>query len=163
MNLTDEQLEELMADYDKMLKEPSGLLIYAESKECRPYRKRLDDAGIDLKAKEDYTIRPGEITTIHTGVYIQPPPTTTALLMPRSSTTDIRLANTIGLIDPNYRGEIMANVICNFDKEVHIEKGQRVFQLLVMPYLVGIFQNVDYEQLDQTTRGGDGFGSSGSK
>ena len=81
--------------------------------------------------------------------------------MPRSSIakTPLRLCNSIGLIDAGYRGEIKA-VVDNIKSELYIvEKGQRLFQLVAMDGSPINFQLVD--ELTETTRGEDGFGSTG--
>ena len=81
--------------------------------------------------------------------------------MPRSSIvkTPLRLCNSIGLIDAGYRGEIMA-VVDNIKSELYtVEKGQRLFQLVAMDGSPINFQLVD--ELTETTRGEDGFGSTG--
>jgi len=119
------------------------------------------DAGIDLFVIEEQTIEAGETTLIHLGIACENTENKPYLLMPRSSIakTPLRLCNSIGLIDAGYRGEIMV-VVDNIKSELYtVEKGQRLFQLVAMDGSPINFQLVD--ELTETTRGEDGFGSTG--
>ena len=81
--------------------------------------------------------------------------------MPRSSIskTPLRLANSLGLIDAGYRGEIMAAVDNIKDFSYEVEIGQRLFQIVAMDGSAIHFELGDH--LSETTRGTDGFGSTG--
>ena len=83
------------------------------------------------------------------------------LLMPRSSIskTPLRLCNSIGLIDAGYRGEIMAAVDNVKQEKYEIDMGQRLFQIVSMDGGPISFELTD--ELSQTKRGTDGFGSTG--
>ncbi len=119
------------------------------------------DAGIDLFVVSEQTIKAGESTLIHLQIACENTENKPYLLMPRSSIakTPLRLCNSIGLIDAGYRGEIKA-VVDNIKSELYtVEKGQRLFQLVAMDGSPINFQLVD--ELTETTRGEDGFGSTG--
>ncbi|MCH6257425.1 hypothetical protein MLD52_12770 [Puniceicoccaceae bacterium K14] len=119
------------------------------------------DAGLDLYVLEDIMIAPGETAAIKFGISCQPDDDKAYFLIPRSSIskTPLRMANSIGLIDGGYRGEIMA--MCdNIKAEPYTaEKGQRLFQI-VAPDCSPISYELT-EELSETTRGSGGFGSTG--
>ena len=119
------------------------------------------DAGLDLYVLEDIHFEPGETTAIKLGISCEPEDGIAYYLFPRSSIskTPLRMANSIGLIDGGYRGEIMA-VCDNIKSEAYTaEKGQRLFQLVATDS-----SSIQYElvkNLEMTTRGTGGFGSTG--
>ena len=119
------------------------------------------DAGLDLYVLEDLHFEPGETKAIKLGISCEPEDGIAYYLFPRSSIskTPLRMANSIGLIDGGYRGEIMA--ICdNIKSEVYTaEKGQRLFQLVATDSSPIQYELV--ENLEMTTRGTGGFGSTG--
>ena len=119
------------------------------------------DAGLDLYVLEDIHFEPGETKAIKLGISCEPDDGKAYYLFPRSSIskTPLRMANSIGLIDGGYRGEIMA--MCdNIKSEAYTaEKGQRLFQLVATDSSPIHFELV--EELDMTTRGTGGFGSTG--
>ena len=117
------------------------------------------DCGIDLFCPDTITVNPGETETIHFKISCEA--NSGYFLVPRSSIskTPLRMANSIGIIDKGYRGELMAKVD-NIKKDAFtIEAGTRLFQI-VSPVMLPInFKLVD--QLSDTTRGSGGFGSTG--
>ena len=119
------------------------------------------DAGLDLYVLEDIHFEPGETKAIKLGISCESEDGKAYYLFPRSSIsrTPLRMANSIGLIDGGYRGEIIA--MCdNIKSEVYTaEKGQRLFQLVATDSSPIHFELV--EELEMTTRGTDGFGSTG--
>ena len=119
------------------------------------------DAGLDLYVLEDIHFEQGETKAIKLGISCEPDDGKAYYLFPRSSIskTPLRMANSIGLIDGGYRGEIMA--MCdNIKSEVYTaEKGQRLFQLVATDSSPIHFELV--EELEMTTRGTGGFGSTG--
>ena len=119
------------------------------------------DAGLDLYVLEDLHFDPGETKAIKLGISCEPEDGIAYYLFPRSSIskTPLRMANSIGLIDGGYRGEIMA-VCDNIKSESYTtEKGQRLFQLVAMDSSPIQYELV--EELEMTTRGTGGFGSTG--
>ena len=120
------------------------------------------DAGLDLYVLENIHYEPGETKAIKLGISCEPEDGIAYYLFPRSSIskTPLRMANSIGLIDGGYRGEIMA-VCDNIKSEAYtVEKGQRLFQLVAMDS-----SPIQYELVEElemmTTRGAGGFGSTG--
>ena len=119
------------------------------------------DAGLDLYVLEDQVFVPGETKLIKLGVSCEPEDGKAYFLMPRSSIskTPLRLANSIGLIDGGYRGEIMAPCDNIKDYEYEVEKGQRLFQLVAAD--CSSISYVIADKLTDTSRGSGGFGSTG--
>ena len=119
------------------------------------------DAGLDLYTLEDICFSSGETKIIKLGICCEPKDGVAYYLFPRSSIskTPLRLSNSIGLIDGGYRGEIMASCdnVKNFDYTV--KKGDRLFQLVAADNSPIFYILVD--TLSDTTRGSDGFGSTG--
>ena len=120
------------------------------------------DAGLDLYVLENIDFEPGETKAIKLGISCEPEDGKAYYLFPRSSIskTPLRMANSIGLIDGGYRGEIMA--MCdNIKTERHtIKKGQRLFQLVATDSSPITYELS--ESLEMTTRGAGGFGSTGA-
>ena len=119
------------------------------------------DAGLDLYVLEDIHFDPGETKAIKLGISCEPEDGIAYYLFPRSSIskTPLRMANSIGLIDGGYRGEIMA-VCDNIKSESYTaKKGQRLFQLVATDRSPIQYELV--EELEMTTRGTGGFGSTG--
>lgn len=120
------------------------------------------DAGLDLRVREGVWLQPHERRTVGTGVRVAIPEGYVGLVFPRSglaSKHGISLSNAVGVVDSGYRGEVGATLI-NHDKKPHlINKGERVCQLVVMPFATCELEIVD--ELDETDRGEGGFGSTG--
>ena len=124
----------------------------------------LGDAGLDLRANEDVTLMPLERRLISTGLAIAIPEGYAGFVQPRSGMAlkrGLSMANTPGLIDSHYRGELKV-VAVNLDANnpIHIERGERIAQLVIQK--VPIVELVEVDELDETDRGAGGFGSSGS-
>lgn len=132
-----------------------------------PTRASDGAAGYDLRADitEKFTLSPGEIFPVPTGVAIElPSKNLVAVVCARSGLAikhGISLANGVGIIDSDYRGEIKVGLI-NLGKEgVDINPGDRIAQLLVMPVETPELCVVD--SISETERGAGGFGSTGRK
>jgi dUTP pyrophosphatase len=119
------------------------------------------DSGLDIYIIENQIINPGETIRLHLGISCENLDDKSYFLMPRSSLskTPLRLANSVGLIDAGYRGEIMAAVDNIKDFAYEVEIGQRLFQIVAMDGSAIHFELGDH--LSETTRGADGFGSTG--
>lgn len=119
------------------------------------------DAGLDLYVLEDLTVEPGETKAIKFGISCQPADGRAYFLIPRSSIskTPLRMANSIGLIDGGYRGEVMAMVDNIKTEAFTAEKGQRLFQIVACDCSPISYELTD--ELTETTRGTGGFGSTG--
>lgn len=123
-------------------------------------------AGADLYALTDgvLTLLPGQTTLVHTGLSMEIPEGYVGLICARSGLATKRglaPANKVGVIDADYRGEIMVALHNHSDAAQTVENGERIAQLLLMPYLTGVFTEV--ESLTDTARGDGGFGSTGTK
>lgn len=122
------------------------------------------DAGLDLRITEDVWIHPHQRVNVGTGVRAAIPKGYVGLVFPRSglaSKLGISLSNCVGVIDAGYRGEIGATLVNN-DKKPHLLRaGERVCQLVVVPFATCELEVVD--ELDDTERGEGGFGSSGTR
>ncbi len=121
-------------------------------------------AGADLYACIDSSleINPGETKFVHTGLCAEIPQGFVGLVFARSGLAckkDLAPANKVGVIDSDYRGEIMV-AIHNHGRQTRIvENGERVAQLLIMPYVCANF--IESAELSDTERGEGGFGSTG--
>ena len=123
-------------------------------------------AGADIYAllDEPITIAPGETVFIHTGIAIAIPEGLVGLNFARSgmaSKRGLAPANKVGVIDCDYRGEVMVALHNHGDEPQIIEHGDRVAQMVFVPYYSADFILVD--ELDSTARGEGGFGSTGTK
>lgn len=123
-------------------------------------------AGADLYACEggEVTIGAGETKLIHTGIAMAIPEGLVGLIYARSglaSKRGLAPANKVGVIDSDYRGEIMVALHNHSDKEATIADGERIAQIVFTPYMAANFSVV--EELDDTERGAGGFGSTGTK
>ena len=121
------------------------------------------DAGVDLHALEPYTLQPFERAMVRTGISLAIPEGYAGLVVPRSGLAikrGLSVVNAPGLIDSNYRGEICVLAINLDPKEpIVIEKGDRIAQLVITKVETPSFGLVD--ELEETSRGQGGFGSSG--
>jgi dUTP pyrophosphatase len=138
-----------------------------------PRRMHSTDAGLDLKAKKDYILRAHQRELVGTGVHVKIPEGYVGLLFPRSSLSKkgITMTNSVGVIDSDYRGEIMASLcyVRNdnnhlMQSQQHIDKYERIVQLVVVP--ISLVDPIKWEGTEEewndTVRGHGGFGSTGS-
>ena len=124
----------------------------------------VDAAGADLYAciEADVTIAPGETYLVKTGISMEIPVGFAGLIYARSGLSTkkgLAPANKVGVIDSDYRGEIMVALYNQSDKPQTIEPGERIAQMVITPFIQGIFNEVD--ELSGTARGEGGFGSTG--
>ena len=123
-------------------------------------------AGADLynMGGESVSVAPGETVLIHTGLSIEIPEGYCGLIFARSGLATKRglaPANKVGVVDSDYRGEWMVALHNHSDKTATVEGGERVAQMVVVPYLKAEFELTD--ELSETERGAGGFGSTGRK
>jgi len=124
-----------------------------------PQRQKDDDAGFDLYADESVDIWIGGQATIKTGIRTAIPHGYVGQIWPRSGMAVKHMINVhAGIIDSGYRGEVRVCLINHGERTVEIRKGDRIAQLVVVPYLG---ESVEVDNLDETERGEAGFGSSG--
>lgn len=129
----------------------------------QPTYAQPGDAGADLRAAEPVELAPGERALVGTGVRVALPEGTVGLVAPRSGLAHragLSIVNAPGVIDAGYRGEIKVCLV-NLDPKasISIEAGDRIAQLVLVPFVRAEFEEV--EQLDATARGEEGYGSTG--
>lgn len=132
-----------------------------------PNRATSGSAGLDLCAciDEPITLEGGDTVVIPTGIAIALPSADYgAFVFPRSGIAvkhGIGLLNSVGVIDSDYRGEIMVGVINQVKEAYTIQPGERIAQMVIMP--VSMMPVEEVTELDDTDRGAGGFGSTGKK
>lgn len=122
------------------------------------------DAGCDLYSRIDKTLKPGERALVPTGIAVAIPDNYAGFVQPKSGLAakhGISIVNAPGLIDSKYRGEVCV-ILVNHDSQsdFQVNRGDKIAQLVIQKVEQVIFKPVT--ELDQTTRGPKGFGSSGS-
>jgi dUTP pyrophosphatase len=128
-----------------------------------PAYSRADDAGLDLLAAEDVTLKPGERAAVSTGIAVAIPAGYAGFVHARSGRAlheGFALANAPGLIDSGYRGEVKV-VAVNLDpvEPIYVRRGDKIAQLVIQAV-----ENVEPEVVDDlppSDRGPRGFGSTG--
>ena len=123
-------------------------------------------AGADLYAciDESIVIKPGETKLIPTGLSMAIPEGYGGFIYARSGLATKRglaPANKVGVVDADYRGEVMVALYNQSSEEQTIDVNERIAQLVIAPFLKVEFNEVD--ELDETDRGSGGFGSTGTK
>lgn len=123
-------------------------------------------AGADLCACLDapVTIHPGETVMIHTGLAMELPQGYAGLVYARSglaSKRGLAPANKVGVVDADYRGELMVALHNHSLQPQTVEDGERIAQMVITPFLTAQFFEAD--TLSDTVRGTGGFGSTGRK
>lgn len=129
-----------------------------------PTRGSSSAAGWDMYAVGDYEIAPHGCVKVPTDIAVEIPEGYFGALYSRSGTATkkgLRLANCTGVIDSDYRGNCIAAMYNDSNEMQYIEKGERIAQLIITPYLPVEFVEVD--ELSETERGSGGFGSTGTK
>lgn len=132
-----------------------------------PTRGTAESAGYDLYAylnEEKIDLKPGETYMVQTGIAIEIPTGYFAAIFARSgiaSKRNLRPANCVGVIDSDYRGEIKVPIFNDSSVSQTLENSERVAQMVIMPYLSVTFNEV--ENLSESNRDQNGFGSTGNK
>lgn len=132
-----------------------------------PTKSRKSDAGYDLYADENFTLRPEETILISTGIALAIPDGYAGLIWDRSGLGSKGIHRHAGVVDSSYRGEVKVALSNShsgegsdyLDNTYFITKGDRIAQILFQK--VPHFELVETEELDDTNRGSSGFGSSG--
>lgn len=129
-----------------------------------PAYAKPGDAAFDLRAaiEEPLTIEPQRSKMFGTGVAVQIPDGHFGMVVPRSSLGKrcLMIANTLGIIDSGYRGEIMVMLLNTGFEPQTVEPGERLLQMVIVPFVQVPLEQVD--ELDDSARGGGGIGSSGT-
>lgn len=139
---------------------------FLNDKAKMPTRGSEKAAGYDMYAAidEPINIPPHKSVMVPTGIAMEVPDGYFAGLFSRSGISfkrGLRLSNCVGVIDSDYRGEVLVPIHNDFDYEKSIEPGERVCQLILLPYAVEDLNKVN--ELSDTARGEGGFGSTGEK
>ena len=129
-----------------------------------PFRGSSSAAGFDLFSaiEEAVDINPGDTVFIPTGLSMEIPEGYFGGIYARSGLSckeGLRPANCVGVLDSDYRGELMVALHNDSDVTRTVAVGQKIAQLVIMPYLAVDFSEVD--ELCDTDRGAGGFGSTG--
>ena len=125
-----------------------------------PKKAHETDAGYDLFSPVDATIHPRSSVTIDTGVHIELPAGTAGMLKSKSGLNVKYGITSEGVIDVGYTGSIVAKLYNNSDDRYIIHAGDKITQLVIVPLAdVGALEVV--EELSESERGNNGFGSSG--
>lgn len=131
-------------------------------KKCLPMKAHVWDAGYDLKVRKETSVFPQDTEFIPTGVCVEIPVGYVGLLFPRSSIskTPLRMANSVGVIDSGFTGEIKVPLYNTSKEEIRdIEQYDKIAQLVIVPLADVSLEIVD--ELEDTERGTGGFGSTG--
>lgn len=142
------------------------LLTKLTAPECMPTRANPTDAGLDLRTSEAYVLKPLETKLFDCGVAFKIPPNYVGLVFVRSGVGkhNVSPTNCVGVIDSDYRGNVMVS-LCNYsDRDYEIKQFDRIAQLVVMPIELPTItvQNWTDEAWNDTQRGTNGFGSTGT-
>lgn len=129
-----------------------------------PAQARAGDAGVDLCAREDVELAPGERALVPTGIAVAIPQGYAGFVHPRSGLAarhGVTIVNAPGTIDSGYRGEILVNLL-NTDRQEHVRlaRGERIAQLVLQPVLTPVFHEVS--ELPPSERGEGGHGHTGT-
>ena len=139
--------------------------IKLNEKAIKPLTGSEYAAGSDLySCDDDIVINPNETVLVHTGIAIEIPVGLVGLIYARSSMAckrHLAPANKVGVIDSDYRGEIMVALHNHSSEPATVEHGERIAQIVFTPYYAAEFKET--ESLSDTVRGDGGFGSTGTK
>lgn len=138
------------------------LRIKELSSGCTPQRAHAEDAGADLVSREDVVIPAGGRALVGTGIAIETPEGLVSLVCSRSGLATkhgVHVLNDPGVVDPGYTGEVFVNLHNSGCEDFHIQAGDRVAQLLLVPVVYPEFEVSD--SLGSSERGESGHGSTG--
>lgn len=124
-----------------------------------PDRAHPADAGIDLHSPVDVLVEPGKSVIINTGVHIEIPYGYVGFLKSRSGLNVKHGLVSEGVIDSGYTGAIAVKLYNHGDEPYYLMRGHKITQLVILPCVLADFEIVD--ELEETTRGDNGFGSTG--
>lgn len=127
-----------------------------------PVAAHAGDAGVDLCARTDVTLAPGERSLVPTGIAVAVPEGYVGLVTPRSGLAvrhGLGVVNAPGVIDSGYRGEIQVILVNHGNEPVTLLRGDRIAQLVVVAH--GAPEMTEVDTLPGSERGDGGFGSSG--
>jgi len=117
------------------------------------------DAGLDLFSCADYVLGAGEVKAIQTGIKVAIPRGYVGLIWDKSGISLKGVHKLAGVVDAGYRGEVQVVMINLGNTPYEIKKGMKIAQMLIQP--ISEVEVIETEDLDDTLRGEDGFGSTG--
>ena len=127
-----------------------------------PTRAYTTDAGLDLYSPECVDVPPKGSVTIDTGVHVELPMNTVGMVKSKSGLNVKHGIQSEGVIDVGYTGSIVAKLYNLSDKPYKVNAGDKITQLVIMPYVAPDLGGIEIvDELDATDRGDNGFGSSG--
>lgn len=124
-----------------------------------PERAHVTDAGLDLRAKESKIIPARGFAIFRTGVHVQLPRGTAGVLVSKSGLNVKHNLTSTGLIDEGYTGEIVVKLYNHGHTYYKVKAGDKISQLVIIPVFNKPLEVVD--DLDESDRGNNGFGSTG--
>lgn len=126
-----------------------------------PHYAHIGDAGADLFSSETIHVAPGDIVAVPTGVAMEIPESFVGYINPKSGLAmkGMTVLNAPGTIDSGYRGEIKVIMINHSNFSYHINRGDKIAQMVFHKFHTAWFEPVD--ELNETSRGTGGFGSTG--
>ena len=124
-----------------------------------PVRAHETDAGLDIRAKDSQYVLAKESAIFHTGVHIQLPHGFCGILVSKSGLNIHNDITSTGLIDEGYTGEIVVKLFNHGGFDYKVNEGDKISQLIIVP--VAYEKLVVVDELDESDRGENGFGSSG--
>ena len=117
------------------------------------------DAGADIRTPIPVTVMPHSAVIIDTGIHVEIPEGCVGMIKSKSGLNVNKSILSEGVIDSGYTGTIRIKLYNHGEQTVTFERGDKVTQLVILPFLAGEFEQVD--SLDDTDRGAGGFGSTG--
>lgn len=124
-----------------------------------PTRAHTLDAGLDLFSRKEAVIHPNSAAVFNTGVHVAIPAGYVGFLKSKSGLNVKHSIQSEGVIDSGYTGSILVKLFNHGSAAVHIQKGQKISQLVLLPIITPEPELVD--SLEETERGEGGFGSTG--
>lgn len=124
-----------------------------------PERGHKTDAGLDLKTPTDFTIEPHSSVVIDTGVHVELPRCTVGMLKSKSG-LNLKGITSEGVIDEGYTGSIRAKLYNHSSEKVEFKAGDKITQLVILPVYIPE-DVICVDELENTERGNNGFGSTG--
>lgn len=124
-----------------------------------PERAHSTDAGADLRTPADFTVPPYGSAVVDTGVHVELPHGTVGMIKSKSGLNVKHSIVSEGVIDEGYTGSIVCKLYNHSGERVAFQRGDKIAQLVVLPVRYVDFERVD--ELGETERGSNGFGSTG--
>lgn len=135
--------------------------IAVESGAFMPMRAHATDAAVDLFATKDRVVEPHGRAFFDTGVHFDIPDGWCGLLVSRSGLNRDHGVTSTGLVDPGYTGPVGVTLHNHSDRPYQVSRGDRIGQMVFLPFLSPQLELVGIDELEETERGAGGFGSTG--